>query len=86
VKRLPRKLWRIEVVWVDSQLHRGGWQPISGHRRVLDKSMVCHSVGFILRDDKKGITLASSVSDRNSTAYGVISIPARQIVKRRRLR
>jgi len=79
---LPERL-RVEVEWVDSQIIAGGWQEIGGILKTR-KSVRCHSVGFILADDKDGIVLASSVNGEN--AYGTVVIPRGQIVKRRRLR
>lgn len=77
------KVWRVEVTWQDSQLIGGTWEPIADllKRR---KTVRCHSVGFVLADDKRGIVLAGSVNGSNAT--GVTIIPASQVIKRRRLR
>jgi hypothetical protein len=77
------RLWRVEVEWQDSQVIGGSWEPIPDllARR---ETVTCHSIGFVLADDKRGIVLASSVNGGN--AAGVTIIPRRQIVKRRRLR
>jgi hypothetical protein len=77
------KTWRVEVEWTDSQVSLDGWVPV---RSVLKrrKKVTCHSVGYVLVDDKAGIVLAGSVNGANAT--GVITIPASQIVKRWRLR
>ena len=75
---------RLEVVWRDSiTLANSDWFLVSevGRRRKRDR---CTSVGIVLADDKRGVVLASSV--HNSQACGVISIPRRAIVSRRRLR
>ncbi len=78
-----REIWRTEVVWEDSQLVGGSWQPIDAILR-LRKRVRCASVGYVLADDKHGIVLAASVNGGNAT--GITIIPARQIVRRRRLR
>jgi hypothetical protein len=78
-----QKVWRLEVEWSDSQVIGGSWEPI---RALLKrrKSVHCHSVGFVLADDERGVVLAASVNGANAT--GVTIIPVSQIVKRRRLR
>ena len=77
------KVWRVEVEWSDSQVIGGSWEPIPD--LLKRRSHVrCHSVGYVLADDKQGVVLASSVNGRNAT--GVTIIPASQITKRRRLR
>ncbi len=82
-KRFGQKAWRVEVTWEDSAIAIGGWRPIRKHiaRR---KRVVCHTVGFILAHDERGMVLASSVN--GWSAFGVVHIPASQIVKQRRLR
>ena len=77
-----KKTWRLEVVWEDSQIELAGWTPV---RRLLKRRrrVRCRSVGFVLADDKLGVILAGSVNGPNAT--GVVCIPARQIVSRRRL-
>lgn len=77
--------WRIEVEWEDSYVELSGWTPIKRlvrNRKRLDR--MCHSVGFVLADDKLGLTLAGSVHGANATS--VIVIPRNAIRKRRRLR
>lgn len=76
-------IWRVEVEWEDSQVIGGSWEPIPDllERR---ESVRCHSIGYVLADDKRGIVLASSVNGSN--AAGVTIIPRRQIVKRKRVR
>ena len=77
------KAWRLEVTWRDSTLHNGGWEDISVHLRGRWGDP-CHTVGYVLRDDKKGLTLASSVHGKR--AAGVVNIPAGMVVKRRRIK
>lgn len=78
-----KKAWRVEIVWRDSMLDNGGWLTIKRHLRPRWGQLI-RSVGFVLQDNKKGISLASSV--HNNKAAGVIHIPAGCIVRRRRLR
>jgi hypothetical protein len=73
---------RVEVEWSDSQLIGGSWEPIPDLLR-RRKNVRCHSVGYVLAEDRRGIVLAASVNAGNAT--GVTIIPASQIVKRRRL-
>ena len=77
-----KRLWRIEVEWQDSQVIGGSWEPVPD---LLDRreSVVCHSVGFVLADDGRGIVLASSINGGN--AAGVTIIPRRQIKRKWRL-
>ena len=81
---LARKgLWRLEVEWADSVTENGRWQAVSA---VLENREItrCHSVGFVLADDKRGLVLASTVGRGEAT--GVVHIPAGAIIRRRRLR
>jgi hypothetical protein len=64
-------------------LANGGWESVKDH--LSDRwGDDIQSVGVVLRDDKQGITLASSV--HGDKAAGVVHIPAGCILKRRRLR
>ena len=81
-KRFGKKTWRLEVTWRDSMLDNEGWRSVKSHLRSRWGDSI-HSVGFILRHDKEGITLASSCHGRR--ASGVVHIPAGMILKRRRL-
>jgi hypothetical protein len=74
---------RMEIVWRDSMLDNGGWLTVKHHLRARWGDSI-HSVGFVLRDDEQGISLASSV--HGAKAAGVVHIPAGVILKRRRLR
>jgi hypothetical protein len=75
--------WRMEIVWRDSTLDNEGWFSVKQHLRARWGDSI-HSVGFVLLDDKEGITLASSV--HGNRAAGVVHIPAGMILKRKRLR
>lgn len=82
-KTFGRKTSRLEVTWRDSVLDNGGWLSVKSHLRKRWGDEI-HSIGFILRDDKAGISLASSV--HGARASGVVHIPAACILRRRRLR
>lgn len=82
-KPFRKPLPLLEVVWTDSQLSTGGWESHSatmrGRKRIYQRS-----VGYILADDKRGVMLAGSVS-QGSNVHGVVTIPASQIISRRKL-
>jgi hypothetical protein len=83
-KRFGKKLWRLEIVWLDSHgPDDTGWVSLERARKSHRKYRI-HSVGYVLADDKLGVTLAGTVSEWS--AMGVIHIPAGAVVKRRRLR
>ncbi len=74
----------VVVAWDDStMIMSDGWERIPSvlKRRARTR---CHSIGFVLADDKRGVVLAASV--HGSQVAGVTIIPRRQIVSRRRLR
>ena len=83
-KNYRKPLPLLEVVWSDSQLSTGGWEShewtMKGRQRVFQRS-----VGYVLADDKDGVMLAGSLS-QGSNVHGVVTIPASQIVKKRRVR
>jgi hypothetical protein len=81
---LTKKTWRVEVWWDDCTLLAPGWTPLARIAEVRRKAVKCRSVGFVVRDDKHGITLAQNVH-ANDVA-GVVHIPRGQIrkIKRRR--
>lgn len=88
MSKVPRnylkKLPLLEIVWTDSQLSTGGWESHSetmrGRGRIYQRS-----IGYMLADDKHGVMLAGSLS-QGSNVHGVVTIPASQIVKRRKVR
>ncbi len=78
-----RKHWRLEVTWEDSYVKTGRWHDIETVLAERGK-VLCHSVGFVLADDERGIVLASSV--HGSEATGIVMIPAGCVVKRKELK
>ena len=83
-RRFRKPLPLLEIVWSDSQLSIGGWQDhaetMRGREHIFQRT-----VGYILADDKDGVMLAGSLS-QGGNLHGVVTIPASQIVKRRRIR
>lgn len=82
-KRMKRA-WRMEVVWEDSRLLLEGWTLVADVLKQIHARKLVHTVGFVLRDDKQGVTLAAGVD--GGRVSGATHIPASQIRKRRRLR
>lgn len=83
-RRFARPLPLMEVVWSDCQLFVGGWEP---HREVMGRRSFVRqrSVGYILADDKRGVVLASSLS-QGGNVFGVVNIPASQVLSRKRVK
>lgn len=72
------------VQWEDSVGVEGGWSRLDEAMEGRRSSTRCYSAGIILADDKKGISIATSVHLRN--VNGVMHIPRSAIRKRRRLK
>jgi hypothetical protein len=83
---MPKRYWRMEVEWVDSHVSDGGWHTCKWFVRQKERRPVMVSVGFVLADDKKGVSLANSIDPMYNSACGVIHIPVEAILKRRRLK
>jgi len=79
-----RKLPVVEVVWADCLLFTGGWEAHSAVMRQV-RRIKQRSVGYALRDDKRGIVLAAALS-QGGNVFGAHVIPAAQIISRRKLR
>jgi hypothetical protein len=79
-----KRLLLLEVFWTDSQLSTGGWESHAATMRGR-KQVNQRSVGYVLADDKRGVMLAGSLSQGHNV-HGVVTIPAGQITKRRRVR
>ena len=69
------------IEWEDSYSLRGGvW-----HRRDEETgTVICKTAGFVIREDKGSITIASHIAPGEMA--GDITIPKRAITKRRILR
>lgn len=75
----------LEIIWSDCQfLGLTGWE---AHAAVMrDRGRIYQrTVGYVLMDDKKGVTLSGSYSQFGNV-FGTVNIPISQIVKRRQLR
>ena len=71
------------VEWLDSNSRRGGvWHDIDSK----PCEMTCKTVGFVIHEDKKSITVASHLSEPTDSMAGDITIPKRAITKRRIVR
>lgn len=78
----------VEVWWSDSAIRLAGWEDVVSLRKFHPHYQNI-SVGFVIADGKKGITLVGSIDghDRRAPrATNAITIPAHAIIKRRRLR
>ena len=71
------------VEWMDSNSLGGPtvWHP----KDSKPGDLMCQTVGFVMHEDKKTITLAAHLSDTDSMS-GDITIPQRAITKRRIVR
>jgi hypothetical protein len=83
-KRFRKRLPLVEVIWADCLLFTGGWEAhsaVMGQVRDINQ----RSVGYVLRDNKKGIVLAAALS-QGGNVVGAHVIPAAQIISRRTLK
>lgn len=72
----------VMVEWVDSY-GSIGWQ---GIRDFKSRSLVCRSVGWLIRHDSDCMAVAPHVTEEGHAeappqAYGVMTIPARSVVR-----
>lgn len=58
-----RRMPVVEVIWNDSTFLTGGWEPHADAMRVRHRVRQ-RSVGYVLADDRRGIMLSSSLSQR----------------------
>ena len=70
----------VAVRWEDSRLGVG-WM----HRDKINRGVRCFSVGWVLKDDKRGFVLVASVAPGGHVA-GAVVIPRSAIRKVQRLR
>ena len=71
-----------KITWIDSaSLSVGGWH----HKDDIEQlvPMVMKTAGYVVKETKRSITIASSVSEDGS-ACGEICIPKFAIVKKRK--
>jgi hypothetical protein len=71
------------IEWEDSH-YKPGWSRDLGEGQLTP--VRCTSVGWLLHDDKNAKTIASHISDEDEPqTCGAMTIPARAILKIRRL-
>jgi len=68
------------IKWLDAH-SRFGWHHQGEHDKP-NNAMPCESIGFLMRDEKEGITLVQSLSDAFETCGDAIFIPRDMIVGR----
>lgn len=73
----------VEVVWEDS-CSNGRWQDRAVVPEWHNDPAICTTVGYILHDDKKGMTVCQSQS--KDQVDGLFKIPKNAIRKVRRLK
>lgn len=70
----------IYIKWLDSWT-RGGWHDQEKYEeKESRRAHPCESVGFLLSENEKVISIAGSISDVNTTCGEVITIPKVNIV------
>ena len=75
----------VHIQWLDScSPSDSGWHK---PEELTLKSLTCDTVGIIVAEDKKQISVASCIVDsgKDYGVYGVITIPKCSILKRRRV-
>lgn len=79
---LPKLKGPVVVDWIDS-CSSGRWNDISVYQQI--DPLVCKSTGWVVRSDKKVMTLVQSIG-KNGTMADSITIPRVCIKRVRRLR
>ena len=69
------------VDWLDSQSYRG-WQ----HQNEGFEPARCRSIGFVVREDKKSLTLTTSRALDNPDVMDPLTIPKGAITRRRKVK
>ena len=78
-KQTPLKLVLVE--WLDSH-YVAGWH----FDAPITEPKVCHSVGWLIYEGPKAITIAGHLADNGEQRSGEMTIPAGVIVKVKKLR
>lgn len=78
---IPLEQWYhlVLIHWVDSSSRRGVWNPIEELQQGA-VNLACVSVGFVLHEDTKNITLAAHITPQQ--AGGDLTIPQCAITRR----
>ena len=71
----------VEVHWIDSY-SSSGWK---GHATPENDSLACRTAGYLVRRDKRGVTLAMNIDEQGHTGEWM-HIPARCIKRLRGLK
>ena len=80
-----KRIWRLEVTWRDARAWTQGWETMSRKRvKRWQAETLCQSAGFVIADNRKGVMLATTLNP--TQVAGVVCIPRRSIMSRRRLR
>lgn len=76
----------VEVTWHDSFTSRAtAWQDTDGVNAFHGNPAVCHTVGYLVKRDRTGVTLAMSKTDGGQ--YGSLwHVPAAMVRRLHRLR
>ena len=82
---MPRELHVVLAEWEDSVQVDSSWQWLD--EADYPPIVICRSVGWLLHRDERQLTLAVSIGGKESREQvsGVITIPARAVVKIDRL-
>jgi hypothetical protein len=83
-RKFAKRLPVVEVIWADCLLFTGGWEAHADVMRQVE-DVKQRSVGYVLRDNKRGIVLTESLS-QGGNVFGTVVIPAAQIISRRSLK
>src|ERR1700722_9014631 len=79
---MPKRLRLVLVEWEDSGQPAPQWQWLSDVR--ISSAVRCHTVGFLIQDDRTVKVVAQNLGDLESDARqvpGVIRIPARAVTQ-----
>ena len=75
----------VYVEWIDSAAGRG-WQSRESFEKNDAGPVLCMSAGFLVRETKDYIIVASSRGHEDESFLGDVAIPKAVITKRRRLK
>ena len=87
LKQQMKIKYRIEYIeWIDSFGCSSGWSEI----KPIETVLICVSVGFVVSENDKTISLANSVAyeteDTKEQANGIMTIPKVSIISRKELK
>ena len=88
-KKPNKPLPLLYVEWLDSNGYHGGWINIKSVKRHHDESLICYSVGWLVKESKNAITIVSDVSHslhKPKSSNNYITIPKVAITRRHIIR